>query len=769
LGKDLNEKALLKRLEVIEDLSVQKIDTANTLLDEFAQKIDTSNNSDLAYRFHLIRTHAIIKLGQQKEGTQKLRNIEQQFRDNKNVQLQDWFNYINTIRTSVDLEEIRNFSLGTDSVKAPYIHLLSRLRECHVLQENGYTNKAETILKYLLKKNQIEGSKAYLAEVHNRYSRFLMTASRFEESLFHMRASHEFHKELDNKYGMAATLNSTAVVYRQQGLTNQALKYFHESLEISSKIKSKKLTSFTKNNIGIIYDNKGDYQKALEMFMGAKAVFAELGEPRPLSYVNTNIGVTLSKMGNYDEAKKYYDESIAQKKKLKDTNGLIYSHITMGDLFRKKKKYKLAKEQYVESKRLALQIQSKRYSAIASLGLAQLASNDNNYMEVQRHAKEGNSIAFELKNYQVQQECLELLALAYEKQNQFQESLDYLKAARVAQDSASSKRKIKEVEQLTFEYEQKNIALAQELEMEKIKTDSVRKDAIIRTGRQRRAIYLMLLLAALTSLFFGYRNMLQKRKANLALEKINVELEDKNETLRINQEKLEDTNTNLLNFSGMAAHDLKSPLKTMASFTGLLKRKYQDKIEEADQTYFDIVAQSGVKLSKMIDELLKFSRIDQKLPSPQLIDTNKLIHSITDLLKSTIVENRAKIEFTDLHAVHGHEGMIQVLFQNIIQNSLKFQQSNSPSVIRLRSTDLSNGKVRFSISDNGIGIAEDDLQDVFKGFNRLHSNSEYEGTGIGLATCKKICQYYGCSIWIESELGKGTTTYFDLLKKVGSD
>ncbi len=206
------------------------------------------------------------------------------------------------------------------------------------------------------------------------------------------------------------------------------------------------------------------------------------------------------------------------------------------------------------------------------------------------------------------------------------------------------------------------------------------------------------------------------------------ELGDRNREIKASNENLEQ-------FSYLIAHDIKAPLKTMNSFVGLIERDIREGRFESLSEYSDFVSSSGNRLLKMVDEVLFFSRIsnDKKIESHEL-DTNEIVEQISNELKNN--ENNYSITFDSLHPIQGNKTKVTLLFQNLIHNGLKYNQNPNPTV-HVSSKNEADATI-FEIEDNGIGIDDEDKDEIFTLFKRLHSESEFEGTGVGLASCKKI-------------------------------
>ena len=229
-------------------------------------------------------------------------------------------------------------------------------------------------------------------------------------------------------------------------------------------------------------------------------------------------------------------------------------------------------------------------------------------------------------------------------------------------------------------------------------------------------------------------------------------------------EILEEKNKELEQFTYIASHDLQEPLRSITSFIELFQQEYQGVFDENAQTYFDFVLQSTGRMKELIKGLLDFSRIGKQMIIRKE-DLNEIMRNVLHDLTNSIEKNKATVTFDELPSVYVSGLHLRILFQNLIANSLKFNQPGIPPKIHI-SVKQDKTHWQFCIKDNGIGMDIKYQDKIFTIFQRLHSKDSYEGTGIGLAHCKKIVQLHDGKIWFESELGKGTEFYFTISKNI---
>ncbi len=227
-------------------------------------------------------------------------------------------------------------------------------------------------------------------------------------------------------------------------------------------------------------------------------------------------------------------------------------------------------------------------------------------------------------------------------------------------------------------------------------------------------------------------------------------------------EELKRSNYELQQFTYITSHDLQEPLRSIASFAQLLERRYKSKIDNTADEYIDFIVDGAMRMKEMIQGLLEYSLVG-KGENFQLTDVNETIDIVLSNLKRLIDENEAEITHERLPTVTADSRQLVQIFQNLIGNAIKFKKPEiQPKIYISAYLDARKNEYVFSVSDNGIGIEEQYSNKIFEIFKRLHTIDEYRGTGIGLAICKRIVESHGGKIWVESELGKGSTFYFTI-------
>ncbi len=244
-------------------------------------------------------------------------------------------------------------------------------------------------------------------------------------------------------------------------------------------------------------------------------------------------------------------------------------------------------------------------------------------------------------------------------------------------------------------------------------------------------------------------------------EKLEQIVEERTFQLQKANAELKKKNQDLEQLSYILSHDLKTPLFNIAGFTEMLMDN-QEQLNENDKEAIGCISQSAKHMEELINHILIYSRLGHTLKVEQ-IDCNELFRDVIDGLFMVIHKAKASLSVDLLPTIKGLRIELRLLIQNLIENAIKFQKPGVPIEIKISAEEGSDGWI-FSVADNGIGINPNDKNSIFQIFKRLHRQDKYKGTGVGLAHCKKIVELHNGKIWVDSELGKGSTFFFTIGK-----
>ncbi|ADD07638.2 sensor box histidine kinase (plasmid) [Natrialba magadii ATCC 43099] len=226
------------------------------------------------------------------------------------------------------------------------------------------------------------------------------------------------------------------------------------------------------------------------------------------------------------------------------------------------------------------------------------------------------------------------------------------------------------------------------------------------------------------------------------------------------QRQLEESNERLQQFAYAASHDLQEPLRMVTGYLRLLENRYSDDLDEDAEEFIEFAVDGAERMEAMIEGLLTYSRVETQGESFDSVDLEAVLNDVLTDLSVRIDETGAEVTAELLPTVDGDASQLRQLFQNLLENALQYSGEQKPrvSISAMRNED----EWEISISDEGIGIEQDDADRVFEVLQRLHSHEEYEGSGIGLALCRRVVERHGGEIYVDSEPEEGATFSFTL-------
>ena len=510
---------------------------------------------------------------------------------------------------------------------------------------------------------------------------------------------------------IAETENHESNIYRsvyQLGNYAQNIDNYSKALEYYLRVESmmKEDTSIRYatllGGIGSVYMDLGELDHAIDFLERSADWGMERQNLTILSYALGNLGEAHAKAGNLELAMDYIGLAIEKKEELGDLTGVVDSKLKQGELWLTQQRYGRAEAAFMEAMQQSLEIGAK----IKLL------------------------------------DCYEALKGLFAENGQFEKAFFYLDKYTLLKNEVLNENILELIEEQNAIYQ----TAEKDAEIRKLKEIQLQRDE---NDRLKAFITISFLLMAITLIIIGFR--------------VNRKLSHQNESLAAFGKQLEQKNIELEHFAHIASHDLKAPLRTINSFTTLLGKKYVKDLDDKAQEYMSFIHKSVIDMQTLLDDLLNYARADHAGAEPVNTESKDLLDTAIRNLSTQIDKKKAKIvvrpeSLPSLEVVPSQ--MVQ-LFQNLIANALKFTNGKNP-VVQVNCIQESRDFYRFSVQDNGIGIAEEDQQKIFEMFSRLHHEEVYKGSGIGLATCQKIVGQYGGRIWVESTPGEGATFYFTM-------
>lgn len=265
----------------------------------------------------------------------------------------------------------------------------------------------------------------------------------------------------------------------------------------------------------------------------------------------------------------------------------------------------------------------------------------------------------------------------------------------------------------------------------------------------------LLHIAGVNSVVINQRDISQRKEAERLLNQLN-------ETLELRAVELSSSNIELERFAYVASHDLQEPLRMVTSFLQLLSSKYKEQLDERAQQYIHYAVDGAARMKQLINDLLDYSRAGSKRGMFTTLNMNEIMMEVSHIFKDQLEATGGTVIADNLFDIVAERTQMIQLFQNLVGNAIKYR-SSAPLVIRIDGTENDSEWI-ISIKDNGLGVPEKFSEEIFNIFQRLHSKNEYEGTGIGLAICKKIVETHGGKIWVTPAEEQGSIFSFSIKK-----
>ena len=660
------------------------------------------------------------------------------------------------------------------------ILLIATILSLHLIVLRGSSGDR---IKNLEAQLQIETSETKVIDLLNKLASTYQGTDIEKTLAYAQRALSEAEK-INYQKGIAGAFNRIAIYHSRTGNRLEAIQYNQKALEISREIKHDSLIAYMLNNLGYALYNIGLYDKALEHYYESLQ-YTESSMDGVHVITLENIGNLFDAIGDEDKTKIYYTK--AGDKANSSTDSTLHyipdlhraqtavdsEDFTLADRYfnaslnkaydSKHKAYilrrfaisKMSEGQFLEAEKkmreaidMYQQVGNIDEIVTTKVELVGILNKQSRYREALQLVSQ---LLSKYKDENTEKSNLSTLHLtaaqAYEQVGNPKEAINNYKILLTLKDSIFSDQKIKIINGLEVKYNLKDKAKENEyLRSQKEKSELI--------ASQQKNLGLLggvfLVLLSVVSLLL-YRNNQQEKKFNNRLEE---EVSTKTTKLQQTNLQLKESNMELERFAHIASHDLKEPLRNISSFSQLLVRNIDNPNAKTEiAKYASYIQKSAKQMNGLIEDVLEFSSEgSQSLPYEE-IDTHNVLSNVVDLLAYEIKSRNAVLSISpDIPHVYGDRTQLMLVFKNLIMNGLKYNKDNKP-LIEIIYSEV-DGFHQFCIKDNGIGIDVQYHESIFDMFKRLHNRDNYEGSGLGLAFCRKVVNKMGGQIWVaDSDIG----------------
>ena len=561
----------------------------------------------------------------------------------------------------------------------------------------------------------------------------------------------------------SSNLKLQAEVYQIIGMTlvfknkfPEGYKYQMDALQYYSEIKDSAGVMSVHFDLGSNFVSQGQSKLALNHYEKGIVLAEAINDTKMIILGNTAIGGTWASLKDFDKALKYIDESIRLAKVIGDNEELAWASINRGHILGQQGKYEEAEPYLQKAYDLSFVIGNKLLTAYSLEQMSDLCLQQGKVNKAIEKLDESYEFYEELGQSNSLQNLTKKYAEIYFQQENFKKYKEYTDQYILLKDSLYSKDMMESM-----------ASLKQDFEIQKLERENQIKLLTKDQEFAKAKSYTISAITCGTIVVFVLLLVMMYNRNQAATEKNEILTAKNAEILRQN-ESLINSNNDLEKFAYIISHDLKEPLRNINGFTRLLKRKLTKYTMDEDiNEYAQFITNGTEQMSDLLNGLLEYSKVSVNKAEKEVINFNELVQKVLNNFTIQLEQKNCTVQVAPLPNIACRSIQLNQVFQNLIANAIKFGPAKGNKInISVQDT---GEDYRFCIQDNGIGIEPEYQKDIFVVFKRLNDRGTYSGSGIGLATCKKIVEDHGGTIDVKSEKGKGSCFFFTLPKTPTSE
>ncbi|MCD4833443.1 MAG: tetratricopeptide repeat-containing sensor histidine kinase [Bacteroidales bacterium] len=579
--------------------------------------------------------------------------------------------------------------------------------------------------------------------------------SEFQKSIKYGLHAIELARQYKDFENLTKAHSFVGVAYRNLGNYTETFDFYAKGLNLAKKHNLEEQEGYALINIGNLYVFQENYKDAEEYLNNALTISEKIGNEGMQAYCHFNLGRVMIEKENYSQALTHLDKALVIRTEIDDIRGQSVCYKYIGDLYNKIKNYTLAMKNYEKTLKIAENSSDKDLlcnvcNKISNIFLSK-GNNDNAIVYAEKSLKTAQEIGSKL-SIRNAYNTLAQIQRANENYKVVAEYQDYIIKYNDSLYSGQLAEKIFYIEFINKQHEYKQKLKEQTLihNTEIHKQKQVRNYSVMLT-------FILIIISVVTFMFFRI-----KQNANTVLLSKNKQIEKQ-------KTKLKELNTTKDKFLSIIAHDLKNPFSTILGFSELLLSKHRKYDVNKREKFIKLIYGSSKNTLNLLENLLTWAKAQKgKINyNPEKIHINNIIADNIDLLTPNASKKDISIInlIKDSTKVSADKEMINFIIRNLISNAIKFTPKNGEIKIYDKKTESNrSGLLSVFIEDNGVGIAQKDIEKLFRieeSYTTRGTEKE-SGTGLGLILCKEFIEKHGGKIEVESELGKGSIFHFTI-------
>lgn len=546
-------------------------------------------------------------------------------------------------------------------------------------------------------------------------------------------------KAANNNFWLGELYNNWGVVHVTENSLEKALSFYIKALEVNESSGNKKALIASHNNLGRLYYKQRLYTDALEHARKSNELASITNSSTWLPLSLSLLGDVYAKTGRQEDAIVSYEEALALATENEDDYNLIFTLNRLARIHEMKGDKEKALN-YIHRSLIRAKATGKRKD-LEEIYLILGACNrgKGNYNIAKSFIDTAYYLAQENKDYKYILEAYKQYGALYQHFDNYKMSISFLERYQALNDT------LRDLE---------NAELLSRLEREFLSKEQAEEIFELKQKASDQNLFLIVLFGIfIIVVIISYSLLIYSRKVKKLSDELEIKVEE-----RTNE--LAQSNIHLERFAYIASHDLKTPLRTISSFLSLIKRRIKPYNNPELEDLLSFASNGAKQMNNLIEDVLEFSKINTMEMRQEEVDLDKTLQSVLYNIGGFLEEKGGTVKHGELPVIKGNPGYLHQLFQNLIVNGIKYNENAQPKVYI--DCQRKESAYQFIIKDNGIGIEEEYRELIFEMFKRLHTSDKYEGTGIGLALCKKIVEQHGGRIWVESSGENGSCFCFTL-------